>query len=99
MATQSRLERPEQFENIILRTNSDGSVVYLRDVARVEIGAENYQNQTTLNGYPSAGISIQLASGANALETAEKFGPKSNASLPAFRKAWSPPIRATAHRL
>lgn len=72
VATQSRLERPEQFENIILRTNSDGSVVYLRDVARVEIGAENYQNQTTLNGYPSAGISIQLASGANALETAEK---------------------------
>lgn len=73
VTTQSRLERPEQFENIILRTHSDGSVVYLRDVARVEIGAENYQNQTTLNGFPSAGISIQLASGANALATAEKI--------------------------
>lgn len=73
VTTQLRMERPEQFENIILRTRSDGSVVYLRDVARVEIGAENYQNQTTLNGFPSAGISIQLASGANALETAEKI--------------------------
>ncbi|WP_407574908.1 multidrug efflux RND transporter permease subunit [Raoultella terrigena] len=67
---QSRLETPEQFENIIIRTNRDGSAIYLRDVARVEVGAENYQNQTTLNGYPAAGISIQLASGANALETA-----------------------------
>lgn len=72
VTTQSRLETPEQFENIIIRTNGDGSAVYLRDVARVEMGAENYQNQTTLNGYPAAGISIQLASGANALETAEQ---------------------------
>ncbi|XXD07798.1 multidrug efflux RND transporter permease subunit [Klebsiella sp. R445] len=68
---QSRLETPEQFENITIRTNHDGSTIYLRDVARVEVGAENYQNLTTLNGYPAAGISIQLASGANALSTAE----------------------------
>ncbi|WP_058912704.1 efflux RND transporter permease subunit [Entomohabitans teleogrylli] len=71
VTTQSRLQTAGQFENIILKSNSDGSVVWLRDVARVEIGAENYQNQTRLNGYPSGGISIQLASGANALETAE----------------------------
>ncbi|WP_265553326.1 efflux RND transporter permease subunit [Serratia grimesii] len=71
VTAQSRLQTPEQFSNIILRTNTDGSAVYLRDVARVEIGAENYQNQTRLNGYPAAGISIQLASGANALTVAE----------------------------
>ena len=68
---QSRLETVKQFENIVVRINPDGSVIYLRDVARIELGAENYQNQTTLNGYPAAGISIQLASGANALATAE----------------------------
>ena len=84
VTTQSRLERPEQFENIILRTHSDGSVVYLRDVARVEIGAENYQNQTTLNGFPSAGISIQLASGANALATAEKIRAEVERLTPRF---------------
>jgi len=72
VTTQSRLQTPEQFRDIILRTNSDGSAVYLRDVARVEVGAENYQNQTSLNGYPAAGASIQLASGANALDVAEK---------------------------
>ena len=82
VTTQSRLERPEQFENII--THSDGSVVYLRDVARVEIGAENYQNQTTLNGFPSAGISIQLASGANALATAEKIRAEVERLTPRF---------------
>ena len=84
VTAQSRLEHPEQFENIILRTNRDGSVVYLRDVARVEIGAENYQNQTTLNGFPSAGISIQLASGANALETAEKIRTEVERLTPRF---------------
>jgi multidrug efflux pump len=59
-------------------------VVYLRDVARVEIGAENYQNQTTLNGFPSAGISIQLASGANALATAEKIRAEVERLTPRF---------------
>ena len=59
-------------------------MVYLRDVARVEIGAENYQNQTTLNGFPSAGISIQLASGANALATAEKIRAEVERLTPRF---------------
>lgn len=84
VTVQSRLETPEQFENIILRTGSDGSVVYLRDVARVEIGAENYQNLTTLNGYPAAGISIQLASGANALATAENIRAEIERLTPQF---------------
>lgn len=84
VTVQSRLETPEQFENILLRTNSDGSAVYLRDVARVEIGAENYQNVTTLNGYPAAGISIQLASGANALKTAENIRTEIERLTPQF---------------
>tara|TARA_B100000676_G_C18052957_1_gene832418 strand:+ start:310 stop:1860 length:1551 start_codon:yes stop_codon:yes gene_type:complete len=66
----SRLQTPEQFENIVLRTNSDGSRLRLKDVARVELGAESYANQSSLNGYPASGISVQLASGANALDTA-----------------------------
>ena len=71
VTTQSRLQTVSQFNNILLRTNRDGTKVLLKDVARVELGAENYQNQTRLNGHPSSGISIQLSSGANALATAE----------------------------
>ncbi|WP_261255775.1 efflux RND transporter permease subunit [Serratia proteamaculans] len=84
VTAQSRLQTPEQFSNIILRTNTDGSAVYLRDVARVEIGAENYQNQTRLNGYPAAGISIQLASGANALAVAESVRAEVERMTPQF---------------
>lgn len=84
VTAQSRLQTPEQFSNIILRTNTDGSAVYLRDVARVEIGAENYQNQTRLNGYPAAGISIQLASGANALAVAESVRAEVERMAPQF---------------
>jgi len=68
----SRLQTVNQFENIILRTQTNGAVVLLKDVARVERGAENYQTSTRLNGKPASGMSIQLASGANALETAER---------------------------
>ncbi len=65
----SRFKTAEQFENIIVKAAQDGSFVYLKDVARVEIGAENYQSYSTINGYPSAGMGISLASGANALQT------------------------------
>ncbi|MGE8541002.1 MAG: multidrug efflux RND transporter permease subunit [Acinetobacter sp.] len=65
----SRLKTPEEFENIIVKSARDGSFVYLKDVARVELGAENYQSFNSINGYPSAGMGISLASGANALET------------------------------
>ncbi|OUY07677.1 efflux RND transporter permease subunit [Acinetobacter populi] len=67
----SILRTPEQFENIILKANADGSFVYLRDVARVEVGAENYQVFNRLNGYPASGLSVALASGANAIQTSE----------------------------
>ena len=67
---QSRLTTPEQFANIVLKVNSDGSVVYLKDVARVELGADNYNTYGTYNGGASSGMAIKLATGANALETA-----------------------------
>ena len=69
IVTQNRFQTPEQFRNIILRANPDGSTVRLGDVARVEIGADNYQFKSTLNGKEVAGIAVQLATGANALAT------------------------------
>jgi len=66
---QSRLKTPEQFRDIQLRVNHDGSVVRLGDVARVELGSESYNDICWYNGKPATGISIKLASGANALDT------------------------------
>ena len=71
VTARSRLETPEQFENIVVKTNVDGSVVKLKDVARVEMGEENYGAISRFNGVPATGISINLASGANAMLTAE----------------------------
>ena len=71
VTAQTRLETPAQFENILLRVNEDGSQVRLKDVARVELGSENYQTIGRYNGDPASGIAIRLASGANALDTAE----------------------------
>ncbi|MFA7553905.1 MAG: efflux RND transporter permease subunit [Spongiibacteraceae bacterium] len=69
VSAQSRLETPEQFGDILLKTNQDGSSVLLRDVANVEIGGEIYSFDARLNGKPSVGLTISLASGANALDT------------------------------
>ncbi|WP_038906609.1 efflux RND transporter permease subunit, partial [Yersinia pestis] len=69
---QSRLKTPEQFNNIIVKSDSTGAVVRLRDVARVELGNEDYSVTTRLNGHPAAGIAVMLAPGANALATAER---------------------------
>ena len=65
----SRLKTVAEFENIIVKSSRDGSFIYLKDLARVELGAENYQSFNTINGFPSAALSISLASGANALTT------------------------------
>ncbi|MFM0034237.1 efflux RND transporter permease subunit [Paraburkholderia strydomiana] len=65
------LNTPEQFGNILLKVNTDGSQVRLRDVARIELGGENYNFDTKYNGQPTAGFGIQLATGANALATAK----------------------------
>ena len=67
---QSRLQTADQFRDIILRTQPDGSLVRLGDVARVEIGADSYAQSARFNGHPSAGIAVKLAPGANALKTA-----------------------------
>lgn len=69
IVTQNRFQDPAQFRDIILRANTDGSTVRLGDVARIEIGADNYQFRSTYNGRPVAGLAVQLATGANALET------------------------------
>src|SRR5690606_5614518 len=70
ITAQSRLQTPEQFRDIVLRSNSDGSALKLGDVARVEMGAENYEFITRYNGQPATGIAVSLATGANALDTA-----------------------------
>jgi multidrug efflux pump len=67
----SRLQHPEQFGAILLKVNPDGSQVRIRDVARVELGAENYAFQGKFNGHPASGLAVKLATGANALETAD----------------------------
>lgn len=71
ITAQSRLQTPEQFRNIILKSATDGSLVRLSDVAKVELGAESYTTSATYNGMPAAGLAISLATGANAINTAE----------------------------
>ena len=65
-----QLSTPQEFADIVLRANADGSRVTVGDVARVEIGAQEYQYGTRLNGKPSTAFSVQLAPGANAMQTA-----------------------------
>jgi multidrug efflux pump len=71
VTARSRLTTPEQFGRILVKTRPDGSTVRLSDVARVELGSENYTTITRLNGHPGSGIAIQLAPGADALRTSE----------------------------
>ncbi|AQR75323.1 efflux RND transporter permease subunit [Sphingomonas sp. LM7] len=71
VTAQSRLQTPAQFEQIILKTETSGANVLLKDVARVELGAESYNAVSRVNGHPGAGIAISLAPAADALETAE----------------------------
>jgi len=71
VTSRSRLNTPEQFRRIVLKTQPDGARVTLQDVARVELGAENYSIVSRFNGYPAAGLAVQLAPGADALKTAE----------------------------
>jgi len=70
------LQTPEQFDAIILRTNSDGSTVKLKDVVESKIGTENYDLQSYYNGKSLGGMAIRLAAGANALETGERVKAK-----------------------
>ena len=83
VTAQSRLQTPEQFRNIILKSDPSGARVLLSDVARVELGAENYSATIRIDGHPGSGIGIYLEPGANALTTSKlvkaemtKIGPR-----------------------
>ncbi|MBQ4471663.1 MAG: efflux RND transporter permease subunit [Alphaproteobacteria bacterium] len=69
LQTEGRLSTPKQFENIIIRTNEEGGLLRLADVARIEIGTENYSHEAYFNQHPSVAMLINLSSGANALST------------------------------
>jgi multidrug efflux pump len=71
VTAQSELQTPEQFANIILKSSAGGAVLRLRDVARVELGAEDYSVVSRMNAHAASGMAIKLAPGANALTTAD----------------------------
>jgi hydrophobe/amphiphile efflux-1 (HAE1) family protein len=76
IVVQSMLKTPEEFANIPIRTNPDGSIVRVKDVGRTELGTEAYDIQGYFNGKPSAALAIRQAAGANALQTAENVRAK-----------------------
>ncbi|MBD0788706.1 efflux RND transporter permease subunit [Vibrio sp. Y2-5] len=84
ITAQSRMRTVSEFENILLRVDTDGAQIRLKDVARVELGAESYQAVALYNGKYAAGIAIKLATGANALETSELVKARINEMSPTF---------------
>ncbi len=103
----SRLQTPEQFRQIVVKASATGAVVRLKDVARVELGNDNYNFLARLNGKPSAGLAISLAPGANALETSEavkaKIAELSAAFPPGMKVAYpfdsTPFIKISIHEV
>ncbi|WP_312952967.1 efflux RND transporter permease subunit [Superficieibacter sp.] len=81
---QTRLKDPEEFGNVTLRVNADGSIVHLKDVARIELGGENYNTVARINGRPATGLGIKLATGANALDAAKSVKSKLTELAPFF---------------
>ena len=71
ISARSKLQTAEEFRNVVVKSTSDGAVVLLGDVARVELGSESYDISSALNGKPAAAMGVQLAAGANALEVGE----------------------------
>jgi hypothetical protein len=84
ITAQDRLQTPEQFRNIVLRSGGDGSVLRLGDVARVEIGSDNYSVISRYNGQPAAGVAVSLATNANALATADRIAALMERMQPGF---------------
>ncbi len=84
ITAQSQLQTPAQFQNIIVKNSAAGTPVYLRDVARVELGPQQYGNIARMNGHLAAGIQVTLATGANALKTADKVKALINQIEPTF---------------
>ena len=97
VAAEGRYSSPEEFENTILRANADGSVVKLKDVARVAFGATNYGFDTKYNGKPVAVFAIQLLPGANALDVSEAVRAKMDELAPSFPQgvSWFTPYDST----
>ena len=79
-----RLQSVEQFQRILLKVNTNGSQVLLRDVAQIGLGGENYSVNTKYNGQPAAGLAIKLAPGSNALDTAKAVNETINTLKPFF---------------
>lgn len=107
VTVQSYLQTPEQFRNILLKSNTNGAQIRLGDVAKVEIGSENYSVISHYNGKEAAGMGLSLASGANALDTREAIEAKIKqleASFPAGMKAsvaydTTPFVRLSIHEV
>src|SRR5579883_2413908 len=97
VTAESSFTSPEQFRNIILRANPDGSMVRLGDVARVELGSYNYGNFSRLNGKPVAAFGISLLPGANALTVAKAVAAKMDQLSKNFPSdvTWSIPVDTT----
>jgi hydrophobe/amphiphile efflux-1 (HAE1) family protein len=88
--TQGRLVTAAQFGNIIIRANQDGSILRVRDVARIELGAESQSTQDQLDGAPALGIGIYLEPGANAVETSGRV----KAAIAGLAKRFPPGLAA-----
>jgi len=107
ITAQSRMQTPEEFGEIVVRSSSDGSLLKLKDVARVELGAESYGVVSRFNRQPASGIAIMMSSGANALETAKavdkrleelrKFFPEGLTTVTAFET--TPFVRAAVREV
>ncbi|MEP6906875.1 MAG: efflux RND transporter permease subunit [Pseudoxanthomonas sp.] len=97
VSAEGRFSSPEQFEDIILRSDSNGSIVRLKDVARVEFGAQNYGVDTQYNGAPTGAFAVQLLPGANALNVAKAIRSKMDELAPSFPQGveWFSPYDST----
>ena len=97
VSAEGRFSSPQQFEEIILRSDSSGSTVRLKDVARVEFGAQNYGADTRYNGAPTGAFAIQLLPGANALNVAQAVRTKMDELAPSFPAGveWFSPYDST----
>ncbi|MBX3157718.1 MAG: efflux RND transporter permease subunit [Deltaproteobacteria bacterium] len=89
ITAKSRLQKPEQFEQILLRVNPDGSRVLLRDVARVELTSETFDQEAYFNDQPSAAIAVRLSPGANAIDTSNRV----RAQLEELKTTFPPNMR------
>ena len=91
VVVKGQLSSATEFGNIVLRANADGSSVRLRDVARIELGAQSYSPQARLNGQPASGIGVQLAPTGNALATAKAIRKR----LDELAKFFPPGVKAS----